>query len=603
MQHSGNVMRLSVLAFVIASLGGLVAVRAAEPANKKRDPSYNERADARAQIAEALARAKRDNKRALLMWGGNWCKWCYRLHDVFEQDKAVRETLRRSYELVLIDFNANPGLGAGYQIERSFPYLTVLDADGKLLKNQSTGEFEVGDKHDPAKVLAFLNEWKPAGPPSGRSLAEQQAILRKEVQRSKPDYIVYVPRSLDGSTHDLHNEHFLVFEGPDGSLMAIWTQNINAPNGPVANRIRFTKSTDNGVTWAEPSHVVGPRTPDDPTHMASWAFPMVSKSGRIYVIYNQNQGNGGWIQMHTGTMDGLYSDDNGATWSKPQNIPMPRSPYDDPTGKIPGEWIVWQIPMRDLKGGYFVGYTHWVNRAVAALKKVESWTQIESVVEFMRFENIDENPEPKDLRVKYSAWGDQALRVPHFMYPLCSVAQEPSLVRLPDKRLFCVMRTNSGYIWYSISTDDGQPWCNPRPLLRKDHGLPILQPVGCCPIYQLADGRYVLLHHNNRGDIVKKPEATSGPRRPAFIALGEFRPGADQPIWFSESKQLMDTDGFRADGTPPVEGRHGSTDIGVYSSFTTRDGVNVLWHPDRKTFLVGKKITPEFLADLKVPER
>ncbi|HOW19271.1 MAG TPA: DUF255 domain-containing protein, partial [Phycisphaerae bacterium] len=83
MQHSGNVMRLSVLVFMIALLGGPVVVRAAEPANKKRDPIYNEKADAKAQIAEALARAKRDNKRVLIMWGGNWCKWCYRLHDVF----------------------------------------------------------------------------------------------------------------------------------------------------------------------------------------------------------------------------------------------------------------------------------------------------------------------------------------------------------------------------------------------------------------------------------------------------------------------------------------------------------------------------------------
>ena len=197
--------------------------------------------------------------------------------------------------------------------------------------------------------------------------------------------------------------------------------------------------------------------------------------------------------------------------------------------------------MRDLKGGYFVGYSHWLQPGRATLKKVESWTQIESVVEFMRFENVDDNPEPKDLRVRYSAWGDKALRVPHFKYPLLSIAQEPSIVRLPDKRLFCVMRTNSGYIWYSLSADDGETWCNPRPLLRKDHGLPILQPVGCCPIYQLADGRYVLLHHNNRGNIDAKPEATHSPRRPAFIALGEFRPGADQPIWFSDSKQFMDT--------------------------------------------------------------
>jgi hypothetical protein len=425
--------------------------------------------------------------------------------------------------------------------------------------------------------------------------------LQREVRRSEPDYIVYVPGSFNGSTHDGHNEHLLVFDGPDGSLMAIWTQNINAPDGPVGNRIVFSRSTDEGVAWSAPKHLVGPATPKDTANMASWAFPMVSKSGRIYVIYNRNQGNSGWIQMHTGTMEGIYSDDNGASWSQPQNIPMPKSVYDAPKGQIPAEWIVWQSPMRDLKGGYFVGYSHWVNRAKATLKKVESWTQIESVVEFMRFEKVDANPEPKDLRVKYSAWGDKALRVPHFKYPLLSIAQEPSIVRLPDKRLFCVMRTNSGYIWYALSADDGETWCNPRPLLRQDHGLPILQPVGCCPIYQLADGRYVLLHHNNRGNIEAKPEATHSPRRPAFIALGEFRPGADQPIWFSGSKQLMDTDGLRYDGTPPVEGKHGSTDIGVYSSFTTRKGNNVLWHPDRKFYLVGKKITTDFLADLRVP--
>jgi hypothetical protein len=425
--------------------------------------------------------------------------------------------------------------------------------------------------------------------------------LQKEVRRTQPDYIVYVPGSFDGSTHDGHNEHFLVFDGPDGSLMAIWTQNINAPDGSVGNRIVFARLTDEGVTWSPPKHLAGPITPQDPAHMASWGFPMVSKSGRIYVLYNRNQGNSGWIQMHTGTMEGIYSDDNGATWSQPQNIPMPQSIYDDPKGQIPAEWIVWQSPTRDLKGGYFVGYSHWVNKAKATLKKVESWTQIESVVEFMRFENVDAHPEPKDLRVRYSAWGEKALRVPHFKYPLLSIAQEPSLVRLPDKRLFCVMRTNSGYIWYSLSDDDGETWCSPRPLLRKDHGLPILQPVGCCPIYQLADGRYVLLHHNNRGNIDAKPEATHSPRRPAFIALGEFRPGADQPIWFSDSKQLMDTDGLRYDGTPPVEGKHGSTDVGVYSSFTIRKGNNVLWHPDRKFYLVGKRITAGFLADLAVP--
>ena len=430
---------------------------------------------------------------------------------------------------------------------------------------------------------------------------EVREHLQKELQRSQPDYLLFVPRHWDGSTHDSHNEHILVFDGPDGSLMAVWTQSMRDP--APANRILFARSDDDGVTWAPPLRIAGPTTPDDPAHMASWAFPMVSKHGRVYVLYNQNHGNQGWIKMHTGTMDGIYSDDNGHTWSKPQRIPMPHSIYDDPDGKIPAEWIVWQVPERDLQGRYFVGYTHWVNKARATRPEAESWTEIESVCEFMRFENIDDHPEPRDIRVTYSAWGDQALRVPHFKYPLVSVAQEPSIVRLPDQRLFCVMRTNAGYIWYSLSADDGRTWSNPRPLLRKDHGVPILQPVGCCPIYRLADGRYVLLHHNHRGDIESKPEGTHRPRRPAFIALAEFRPNADQPIWFSESKQLMDNDGIAVDGRDSKDHPNVQTGIGLYSSFTTRGGNNVLWHTDRKCFLVGKKITPEFLSDLRVPAK
>ena len=112
----------------------------------------------------------------------------------------------------------------------------------------------------------------------------------------------------------------------------------------------------------------------------------------------------------------------------------------------------------------------------------------------------------RDLHVIYSGWGEKALRAPYYRDPLMTVAQEPSIVRLPDQRLFCVMRRNSGYIWYSVSRDDGENWISPRPLLRKDFGEPILQPVSCSPIYRLADGRYVLLHHDNRGAYTEKPQ-------------------------------------------------------------------------------------------------
>ncbi len=403
--------------------------------------------------------------------------------------------------------------------------------------------------------------------------------------------MVYRPKSIDGSTFDTGNEHFLVFDGPDGSLMAFWTQ--SSYEGAGDHRIVFSRSDDEGVTWAPPTHIVGPKRPGD-GHMASWGFPLLSKSGRIYVLWNQYQGIDDVIHQHTGTMDGCYSDDCGRTWCEPQRIPMPRGPHDDPDPRVPSNWIVWQKPMRDLDGRWFAGFSRWVSKAVRTPPHNDSWTAWETVVEFMRWTNIDEHPEPRDIAIEYSAWGDQALRVPHYANPPLSVAQEPSLVRLPDERLFCVMRTMSGYIWYSLSDDDGRTWCGPRPLLRRDRGLPILEPLCCCPIYEHSEGRYVLLHHNNSGRFEGcEPEDSSKNRRPAFIALGEYRPDAEQPIWFSRSKQLMDNGGH---GIGPLK----RTDCGVYPSVTKRKGHFVLWHPDRKFFLLGKRITEEWLADLDV---
>jgi hypothetical protein len=358
----------------------------------------------------------------------------------------------------------------------------------------------------------------------------------------------------------------------------------------------FTRSNDDGVTWAVPVRIAGP--PDDrtPPYMASWAFPLVSASGRITVVWNQNQGIAGRVLMHTGTMAGRYSDDCGVTWSRPQDIPLARGPFDDPEGVVPPEWIVWQIPIRDLGGGYLTGYSHWFHRLAARYPESKTCAEQDSVVEFMRFTNVDRDPEPRDLEIRHSSWGAEALRVPQRHDPLLSIAQEPSLVRLPDERLFCTMRTDSGMIWYSLSGDDGDTWSNPRPLLRRDHGDPILQPVCCCPIYRLADGRYVLLHHNHPGHVEPgNPGSTWRPRRPAYLALGEYRPGADQPIWFSGSKVFADP------GEHTLGGQMSVGQIGVYTSFTTAAGNNVLWDCDRKFFLLGKRVTPEFLADLTVP--
>ena len=45
--------------------------------------------------------------------------------------------------------------------------------------------------------------------------------LLERAHLTNPDYLIYVPSSLDPMALDACNEHFLVFDGPDGSLMTI----------------------------------------------------------------------------------------------------------------------------------------------------------------------------------------------------------------------------------------------------------------------------------------------------------------------------------------------------------------------------------------------
>ena len=87
------------------------------------------------------------------------------------------------------------------------------------------------------------------------------AAVNPESRRTSPDYTVYTPRQSDASTDDALNEHFLVFDGPDGSLMVVWTQSLKSfgPDaGRQSNHIMFSRSEDEGSTWQVPKRIAGP---------------------------------------------------------------------------------------------------------------------------------------------------------------------------------------------------------------------------------------------------------------------------------------------------------------------------------------------------------
>jgi hypothetical protein len=399
---------------------------------------------------------------------------------------------------------------------------------------------------------------------------------------NNPDYFIYNGQSDGNAFANSCNEHLMLLEF-NGSMFAFWTQSTNEFSND--QRIVFAKTEDERNTWSNPIKIAGPSKLGE-GHRASRPFPLLSKSGRIYVIYNQFQGIIDSSRVLTGTMNCVYSDDLGKSWSLPQIIPLPRSPYDNPDYKFPPNWIVSQVPQHISTDKHFVGFTRVLSPALKENLKNEKKIQ-ESVIEFLRFENIDSNPEPTNIKLSFLGWGNKALRVPLPEDPLFTVAFEPSIVKLPCNRLFCVISTLTGYIWYSLSTDAGNTWCNPKPLLRRDHGQPILG-SSQCSIYQLQNDKYILIHNDSITD--------SNPEDSGFsIILGNYMPDAEQPIWLSKSRKIQE---FRYFQSQQFE-KYNSISS---SCFTVKNENYILWYSIGKTFLVGRKIVPELFTGLEIPK-
>lgn len=166
----------------------------AEP-KKEKQPLYDEKADAKQQIATALKAAKKNNRRVLIQWGGNWCGWCIKLHELCMKDAAIKKKLQYEYDVVHIDSagpeKKNMDLAKSYGAElpeKGFPYLTVLDADGKVIANQETGALEIKAKegedvvmaHDPKAVLDFLAKHQAAYPEASKVLADGVALAKAQ---------------------------------------------------------------------------------------------------------------------------------------------------------------------------------------------------------------------------------------------------------------------------------------------------------------------------------------------------------------------------------------------------------------------------------------
>ena len=122
---------------------------------------FDPKRDAAADVALAIASASSQGKRVIVDVGGEWCPWCHILDRFITANADVKAILDANYVWVKVNYspqNKNEALLSRWPRVAGYPHLFVLDADGKLMQSQNTGELEAGNDYDKAKLLAFLRQ-------------------------------------------------------------------------------------------------------------------------------------------------------------------------------------------------------------------------------------------------------------------------------------------------------------------------------------------------------------------------------------------------------------------------------------------------------------
>jgi thioredoxin-related protein len=127
---------------------------------------YDPKADAKLDIATAMAKAGKNRQRVILVFGGNWCYDCHVLDQAFQQ-ADVAPLLAKYFQVVHVDIGddgkKNSNIAAKYEIpiDKGVPALAILGPDGKQLYAQKNGEWQSARTLDPDDVITFLDQWKP----------------------------------------------------------------------------------------------------------------------------------------------------------------------------------------------------------------------------------------------------------------------------------------------------------------------------------------------------------------------------------------------------------------------------------------------------------
>ena len=125
---------------------------------------YNPDADAKKEVAAAIAKASAEGKHVFLQIGGNWCPWCVRFHKMVTENMKLDSLIKANYEVVEVNYskeNKNTEFLAtlGYPQRFGFPVFVILDEKGKVLHTQDSGYLEQDKGYSQEKVERLFLNW------------------------------------------------------------------------------------------------------------------------------------------------------------------------------------------------------------------------------------------------------------------------------------------------------------------------------------------------------------------------------------------------------------------------------------------------------------
>ena len=172
---SPKIIHLILSFALICGLTVFVSQSAAAQASYTPVTKYDPKRDAARDIDDAVAEAKRTNRRILLIVGGEWCSWCHRLDEFFGKNPELTSLRNKHFVTVKINFsdeNPNKEVLSRYAGISGYPHIFVLDSDGKLLHSQDTGVFEEGKDYVLERLTTVLTWWASA-PKEGANVQKQ----------------------------------------------------------------------------------------------------------------------------------------------------------------------------------------------------------------------------------------------------------------------------------------------------------------------------------------------------------------------------------------------------------------------------------------------